>query len=126
MALMTAFAAAALLLAGLGVYGVLSYAVSRRSREISVRMALGAPPAAIVWMVARHGLALTLAGALAGAFGAFALGRALSGLLFGVGPGDPRALAAAVGLLLVVALIASVLPARRASALDPLDVLRGE
>jgi len=126
MMLMGLFAALALGLAALGVYGTLSYAVNQRQQELSVRMALGARRRDVVWLVVRQGLVLALVGAGIGVVGAFALGRTLSSLLFGVSPGDALAFAVALGVALVTAVGACLLPARRAAALDPLQGLRAE
>jgi putative ABC transport system permease protein len=126
MLLMGVFAALALGLAALGIYSVLSYAVNQRRQELSVRMALGAQPRDVLWLVVRQGLGLTLVGAAAGAFGAFALGRTLSSLLYGVSSGDTLAFAAAVALATLTALAACALPARRAAAIDPLQGLRAD
>jgi predicted permease len=126
MLLMGVFAALALGLAALGIYSVLSYAVNQRRQELSVRMALGAQPRDVLWLVVRQGLALTLVGAAAGAFGAFALGRTLSSLLYGVSSGDTLAFTAAVSLATLTALAACALPARRAASIDPLEGLRAD
>jgi putative ABC transport system permease protein len=126
MMLMGLFAALALGLAALGIYGTLSYAVNQRQQELSVRMALGARPRDVVWLVVRQGLALALVGAVVGVAGAFALGRTLSSLLFGVSAGDTLAFTVALGVALVTAVGACLLPARRAAALDPLQGLRAE
>jgi predicted permease len=126
MLLMGVFAALALGLAALGIYSVLSYAVNQRRQELSVRMALGARPSDVLWLVVRQGLALTLVGAAAGAVGAFALGRTLSSLLYGVSSGDTLAFAAAVTLATLTALAACALPARRAASIDPLQGLRAD
>jgi putative ABC transport system permease protein len=123
MLLMGVFAALALGLAALGIYSVLSYAVNQRRQELSVRMALGARPRDVLWLVVRQGLALTLVGAMAGAFGAFALGRTLSSLLYGVSSGDTLAFVAAVTL---ATLTACALPVRRAASIDPLQGLRAD
>jgi putative ABC transport system permease protein len=126
MLLMGVFAALALGLAALGIYSVLSYAVSQRRQELSVRMALGAQPRDVLWLVVRQGLALAAIGGAAGAFGAFALGRTLSSLLYGVSAVDVTAFAVAIGLSLMTALVACFLPARRAAGLDPLQGLRAD
>jgi putative ABC transport system permease protein len=126
MLLMGVFAALALGLAALGIYSVLSYAVNQRRQELSVRMALGAQPRDVLWLVVRQGLGLTLVGAAAGASGAFALGRTLSSLLYGVSSVDSLAFGAAVALATLTALAACALPARRAAAIDPLQGLRAD
>ncbi len=126
MLLMSVFAAIALGLAALGIYSVLSYAVNQRQQELSVRMALGAQPRDVLWLVVRQGLTLTLVGAAAGAAGAFALGRTLSSLLYGVSSGDALAFGVAVALATITALAACVLPARRAASIDPLQGLRAD
>ncbi|MGZ6141972.1 MAG: ABC transporter permease [Myxococcales bacterium] len=124
--LLSAFAAAALLLAALGIYGVVSYAVSRREREIGVRMALGAQAGDVLRMVLREGLRLSLFGVLGGIVGALALARLLAGFLYGVSSTDPLTyLLVALGLLLAAA-FASFLPARRATRVDPAIALRAE
>jgi predicted permease len=121
-----AFAAAALLLATVGVYGVLAYAVAQRRREIAVRMALGAEPAAVTRLLVRRGAALTAAGLGLGLLGAGAGARLVRGLLFETSAADPLTLAAVPALLLAVALLATVLPARRAGRTDPMLALRQE
>ena len=97
MFLMGAFAVFALGLAALGIYGVLSYAVAQRRQEIAIRMALGAQPGGVLWLVLRQGLLLTVAGSAAGVLAAWLAARALAAVLFGVAPGDPAALAGATG-----------------------------
>ena len=124
MLLMGVFAAIALGLAALGIYSVLSYAVNQRQQELSVRIALGAQRGDVLWLVVRHGMMLTLAGAIAGVIGALALGRTLSSLLYGVSAGDMTAFGAALVLSVVTALFACWLPARRAASMNPLDGLR--
>ncbi|HKB13815.1 MAG TPA: FtsX-like permease family protein, partial [Vicinamibacterales bacterium] len=125
-ALAGVFAAAALLLAAIGVYGVLSYSVSSRVREIGVRLALGADARRVVALVVGAGMRLAVAGAVIGAVSAIAVTRLLRGLLAGVAPADPQILAAAAIVLLAVAAVAAWLPARRASSVDPAVVLRQE
>ena len=120
------FASLALALAMLGVYGVMSYWVSQRRREIGVRMALGARRREIVAMVLRRGLRVSLVGLVLGVGGSLATTRALSPLLYGVNPADARLLAAASALLGLVALAGCYIPARRATRVDPLTVLRSE
>ena len=116
----------ALLLAGLGLYGVLAYAVTHRTREIGVRMALGARPIQALALVARESAAVVGVGLLLGCAGALAAARTFAGLLFGVGPADPLSLVAAVLVLAAVALLATLLPARRAARVDPAVALRAE
>jgi putative ABC transport system permease protein len=124
--LVGAFAALALLLAVVGLYGLVSYTVSQRTREIGVRVALGARSVDVIGLVLRQGTRLAGAGALAGAAGALGASRLMRALLFGVGPSDP-AVYAAVGLLLVGATAAaSWIPARRAARVDPVVALRAE
>ena len=124
--LLQGFAVLALMLAGLGLYGVLAYAVTQRTREIGVRMALGARPAQALALVARESAAVVGAGLLLGFAGALASARLFAGLLFGVGPADPLALVAAMLVLAGVSLAATLLPARRASLVDPAVALRAE
>jgi putative ABC transport system permease protein len=122
--LLSGFSLASLLLAGVGIYGLLSYSVTERTREIGVRMAVGAQPAQIVGMIVGGGARLVAFGTVAGIAGALALSGLLKGLLFGVGPRDAATYVAVPVLLGVVALIASYLPARRAANLEPVSALR--
>jgi putative ABC transport system permease protein len=126
MMLMGIFAALALALSALGIYSVLSYSVNQRRQELSVRMALGAQTHDVLWLVVKQGLWLAMIGGVAGAAGALAIGRALSSLLYGVSSGDATAFAVAIALALVTAVLACLLPARRAAALDPLAGLRAD
>jgi putative ABC transport system permease protein len=121
-----AFAAAAVLLAAVGIYGVVAYGVSVRTRELGLRMALGARAGDVRRLVLRQGLAPVAAGAVVGLGGALAAARALRGLLFGVGVADPLTLGAVTALLAAVALAAIWVPARRATAVPPMTALRGE
>ena len=124
--LLSAFAALGLLLAAVGTYGVLSYMVAERRREIGIRMALGADRAAVLAQVMKHGLVLTAIGIIAGLAGAFSLNRVIESLLFGVRPTDPMTTGGVVVTILVVAAIACWLPAWRASRLNPQVALRDE
>lgn len=120
------FAALSVLLAAVGLYGVLGYAVALRTREIGVRVALGATAADIAALVVGGTARLAAAGALLGLAGAAALTRVLRGLLFGVSPADPATFGAVVATLGAVALLASFIPARRAARIDPVRALRQE
>jgi len=124
--LLSAFAAMALVLALAGVYGVMSYSVALRTREIGVRLALGGQSRDIAALVVGHGMRLAAIGLAIGVVGALAVGRVMSGLLFGVTPTDPIALAGAAALVTVVAFAACYLPARRAMRIDPIVALRSE
>ena len=120
------FAACALALAAIGVFGVLSYAVSARRREIGVRMALGAPADSVVSMFVRRGMMLALAGSALGLAASLLAARTISSVLYAVPARDPATLAAVTTLLLAVALAASWLPARRASRIDPTEAMRAD
>ncbi len=126
MVLLVAFGALALVLAAVGVYGVLAFSVAERRREIGTRMVLGAAPGEVLRLVVRQGVGLTLVGVAVGAAGALVLGRFASSLLFGVAPWDPVTLATVSVLLLAIAFGACYRPARRAATVDPVEVLRGE
>jgi putative ABC transport system permease protein len=118
------FAALALLLAAIGSYGVLACVVTERRREIGIRMALGADRTSVLRMVLGQGLSLAAAGIVAGLTASFAISRVLASMLFGVKPTDPATTASVVGLITLVALTASYLPARSATRVDPMIVLR--
>jgi ABC-type lipoprotein release transport system permease subunit len=120
------FGALALLLASVGLYGVLAYAVTRRTREVGIRMALGARRGDVVGMIVRESLAAVIAGTAIGLAVAFALTRFVEGMLFGVAARDPLSYLLAAGVMLAVALAAAVLPARRASLIEPTTALRYE
>ena len=124
--LLAVFAAAAALLSAIGIYGVMSYAVSKRTREIGVRMALGADPRSVLRLVVGQGMAVAFAGGGLGLVGAFLLTRLMASLLYGVRPGDPLTFAAVAAALLLVALAASWIPARRAARIDPTAALRSD
>jgi predicted permease len=124
--LMGAFTGLAVALAAIGIFGVLSYQLSRRTHEIGVRMALGAERGDVLRLFIRQGLTLTAAGVGLGIVGAWALSRFLQSVLFGVRPHEPRAFVAASVIMAVVAFFASYVPARRASRIDPMVALRYE
>jgi putative ABC transport system permease protein len=126
MLLLTLFAALALALAGVGIFGVVSYTVVQRTREIGIRMALGAAPGRVLHEVVKRGVGLAGMGVAVGVVLALAATRTLSGLLYGVGPGDPATLAATVLVLGGAALAASWIPARRATRVDPITALRAD
>jgi putative ABC transport system permease protein len=123
MLLATGFAVVALFLAAIGIYGVLAYQVSQRRREIGIRMALGAASGSIFNLVLREGTMIVGLGAVFGLAGAFLLRQTLQAQLYETGAMDPRVVAAVAGVLITVALIACVLPARRAAKTDPLIAL---
>lgn len=124
--LLGGFAGVGLLLAAIGIYGVIAFLVGQRTREVGVRMALGATPTAVTRMFLSHAAGWTLAGIVVGLAGALAVTELLSGMLFQVNARDPWSLAAAPALLLAVALTAAWLPARRAARIDPVRTLREE
>jgi ABC-type antimicrobial peptide transport system permease subunit len=124
--LSSAFGTVALTLAAVGLAGLLAYSVARRRNEIGIRMALGAAPSNVVWMVLRDSLWLVAVGVLVGLPGAYAIGRTLESTLFGLEPADPMTAAAALAALALVAALAAWLPARRAARIDPMAALRDE
>jgi ABC-type antimicrobial peptide transport system permease subunit len=126
LAILGAFAALAFLLAAVGIYGLLSFAVSNRAQEIGVRMALGATPGSILGMVLREGLGLAGVGTFVGLLLAYAAGRSLEALLAGVAPTDTPTLVAALTLALVMTLAGSLVPAWRAAHVDPASVIRAD
>jgi len=123
-ALLGLFGALALILASIGIYGVLAYSVAQRTSEIGLRMALGAQPRQVLRLVLRQGMLLALIGAAVGILVALPVARLASGLLYGVSATDPITYAAITLLLMGVALLACYLPARRATRIDPLVALR--
>jgi putative ABC transport system permease protein len=126
MLLLTLFAAVALVLAAIGVYGVVSYLVSQRTREIGIRVAFGARKREVVWLVVGRALAPVVAGLALGAMGGVLSARILATLLYGVSPSDPSVIAGIVAALGTTAMVASWIPARRAASVDPLVALRDE
>ncbi len=124
--LSTAFGALAILLAAIGLYGVMSYTVARRTGEIGVRMALGATRGTVAAMILREIAVLVAIGSAAGLAAAFGLARYVESLMFGLQPHDPLTMACAIVLLLAVGLVAGYLPARRAARIDPIVALRAE
>jgi putative ABC transport system permease protein len=126
MTLLAIFAGVALVLAAIGIFGVLSYAVSQRTREIGIRMALGAQGRSVITLIIRQAMLLVVSGVLAGTVFALALSRTMTKMLFSITPTDPATFASVGGLLIAVALFASYLPARRATRVDPIVALRSE
>jgi ABC-type antimicrobial peptide transport system permease subunit len=124
--LLGGFAVLALLLAVTGIYGVLTHTISQRTREIGIRLALGAQQSDVVWLVVGQGARLILCGTAIGLLAAFALTRLMQNLLFGVSATDPLTFIAIALLLILVALLACWIPARRATKVDPLVALRHE
>jgi putative ABC transport system permease protein len=124
--LLGVFAGVALLVAAIGIYGVMAYSVTQRTREIGLRMALGAQRGGVVRLIVREGMTVGLGGVLLGLLGAFALSRVLASLVFGVQVRDPATFVSVGLLLTLVALAACLLPARKASSVDPILALREE
>jgi ABC-type antimicrobial peptide transport system permease subunit len=124
--LMSIFGACALLLAGIGVYGLMAYSVQQRTREIGIRMALGADPAKVRRMVFRDGLAVTAIGIALGLIASFAVARSVSALLFQVSPHDALVFVTVPAILSATALVGIVIPGRRATRVNPSDALRSD
>jgi putative ABC transport system permease protein len=116
----------AMLLAAIGLYGVIAYSVARRTREIGIRMALGARPGSVLGLVLRQGLTVAAAGLAAGSLLAILAARAVSGALYGIGAADPLAWAGALGTILLISTAANLVPARRAARVSPSVALRSE
>jgi ABC-type antimicrobial peptide transport system permease subunit len=124
--LFASFATVALLLAGVGIYGVMAFSVAQRAHEIALRMALGATRGRVVGLIVREGVLLACIGLAAGLVGSYFIGRAMRAMLYGVGAMDLSAFSAVGVILLAAALLACYLPARRAASTEPMQVLRNE
>jgi putative ABC transport system permease protein len=126
MLVLASFAAIAFILAAIGLYGVIAFGVTQRTHEIGVRVALGAQSQDVLGLIMRHGMLMLGIGLAIGIFAALALGRVLAALLFGVSPRDPATLVTSTLFLAAVGLLATYLPARRATRVDPMVALRAE
>jgi ABC-type antimicrobial peptide transport system permease subunit len=126
MLLVGSFAALALAIAAVGVFGIVGFLVARRTQEIGIRMALGARPGNVLWLVLSEGLRPVLFGVAAGCVGAVAVARAMQTLLYGLAPLDGVSFATSAALLIVASIVAAVVPARRAAGVDPLQSLRSD
>jgi ABC-type antimicrobial peptide transport system permease subunit len=126
MLVLSAFGAFALFLAAVGIYGVLAYTVNRRTREIGVRMALGAERGRVMRMILRDAMQAVVPGIVVGIVGALFLSRLIAGLLYGVAPSDPMTFGVVVAVLALVTLAASLVPARRATKVDPMVAIRAQ
>jgi ABC-type antimicrobial peptide transport system permease subunit len=126
MLLLTGFSIVALVLAVVGIYGVVSYSVARRTREMGIRVALGADPGAVLGLVMRSSMAMVGVGLAIGVVGAVLAGRVMRGLLYGIDALDPLALSGGVVVLAASALVATWMPARRGTRVDPMVTMRAE
>jgi putative ABC transport system permease protein len=124
--ILSCFAGLGLLLAVMGIYGVIAYLVAQRTQEIGIRLALGAPRSAVLWLVSSQGLRMALAGVAIGMIGTLVAARSLGSLLYGISALDPVTLGSASVALIAIALAACALPARRAARIDPMRALRSE
>jgi ABC-type antimicrobial peptide transport system permease subunit len=124
--ILSCFAVLGLMLAAMGIYGVIAYLVAQRTQEIGIRLALGAPRAAVLWLVSSQGLRMALAGLAIGLLGTTLAARSLTKLLYGISELDPLTLGSASIVLIGVALAACALPARRAARIDPMQALRAD
>ena len=124
--ILASFAGLGLALAVIGIYGVIAYLVAQRTQEIGIRLALGAPRSAVLWLVSSQGLRMALAGVAIGLMGTMLTARSLTGMLYGISALDPLTLASASVVLMAIALAACALPARTAAKIDPMQALRSE
>ena len=124
--ILACFAGLGLLLAVMGIYGVIAYLVAQRTQEIGIRLALGAPRSAVLWLVSSQGLRMALAGVTIGLMGTVMAARSLASLLYGISALDPVTLGSASLALIAIAAAACALPARRAASIDPMRALRSE
>jgi ABC-type antimicrobial peptide transport system permease subunit len=126
MTLMLIFGATALVLAAVGIYGVIAYASTQRLGEIATRLALGATPTEVFWLMMRRGQSLAIAGVVIGIAAAYGSGRTVASMVYGVQASDPIVLASATVVVALITFVATAIPAHRASKTDPVLVLRGE
>jgi ABC-type antimicrobial peptide transport system permease subunit len=124
--ILASFAGLGLVLAVIGIYGVIAYLVAQRTQEIGIRLALGAPRSAVLWLASSQGLRMALAGVAIGLMGTVLAARSLTGMLYGISALDPLTLGSASVVLIAIALAACALPARTAAKIDPMQALRSE